>query len=132
AYDWPGNVRQLQNVVRNIVVLNDGPIVELGMLPEPLKSRIADGDLDNARPVPSSAGASVSPSAGASVVLAGAGNRGGGADAEIRPLWLVEKELIQQALRVCDDDVPKAAMLLEISPSTIYRKLQLWKAAGNR
>ncbi len=24
AYPWPGNVRQLQNVVRSIVVLNDG------------------------------------------------------------------------------------------------------------
>ena len=26
-YDWPGNVRQLQNVVRNVVALNDGTIV---------------------------------------------------------------------------------------------------------
>jgi two-component system repressor protein LuxO len=50
--------------------------------------------------------------------------------ASIRPLWLVEKEVIQEALRQCEDDVPKAATLLEISPSTIYRKLQQWKAEG--
>jgi len=30
---WPGNVRQLLNVLRNIVVLNDGPVVTSAMLP---------------------------------------------------------------------------------------------------
>jgi two-component system repressor protein LuxO len=36
AYDWPGNVRQLQNVIRNIVVMNTGEMVKLDMLPPPL------------------------------------------------------------------------------------------------
>ena len=36
AYDWPGNVRQLENVIRNIVVMNRGEIVTLDMLPAPL------------------------------------------------------------------------------------------------
>ena len=30
---WPGNVRQLLNVIRNIVVLHDGPLVTAAMLP---------------------------------------------------------------------------------------------------
>ena len=30
---WPGNVRQLLNVIRNVVVLHDGPLVNAGMLP---------------------------------------------------------------------------------------------------
>ncbi|GAM72101.1 regulatory protein luxO [Vibrio sp. JCM 19236] len=38
AYPWPGNVRQLQNVIRNIVVLNQGEEVSLEMLPSPLDS----------------------------------------------------------------------------------------------
>jgi two-component system repressor protein LuxO len=29
AYGWPGNVRQLENVIRNTVVLNDGAVVSL-------------------------------------------------------------------------------------------------------
>jgi two-component system repressor protein LuxO len=33
TYSWPGNVRQLQNVIHNIVVLNDGPAVTEAMLP---------------------------------------------------------------------------------------------------
>lgn len=33
SYDWPGNVRQLQNVIRSVVVLNDGETVTADMLP---------------------------------------------------------------------------------------------------
>ncbi len=117
AYDWPGNVRQLQNVVRNVVVLHDGKLVESGMLPEPLKSRAAEG-----LAMPAARGPATPLGGGAGLPQA----------VTIRPLWLVEKELIQLALRQCDDDVPKAATLLEISPSTIYRKLQQWKAEGKR
>ena len=31
---WPGNVRQVLNVIRNVVVLNDGGMVTLDMLPD--------------------------------------------------------------------------------------------------
>ena len=36
SYRWPGNVRQLQNAVRNIVVLHDAEVVEVSMLPPAL------------------------------------------------------------------------------------------------
>ncbi len=36
AYDWPGNVRQLENVIRNIVVMHSGETVTVDMLPPPL------------------------------------------------------------------------------------------------
>lgn len=51
-------------------------------------------------------------------------------NAPIRPLWLVEKETIEQAIASCDGNIPKAAALLEISPSTIYRKKQSWEEAS--
>ncbi|MGB0845020.1 MAG: sigma 54-interacting transcriptional regulator, partial [Alphaproteobacteria bacterium] len=38
TYPWPGNVRQLQNVIRNTVVLNQGQAVEVSMLPPPLNT----------------------------------------------------------------------------------------------
>ncbi|PWC51817.1 sigma-54 dependent transcriptional regulator [Azospirillum sp. TSA6c] len=111
AHDWPGNVRQLQNVIRNVVVLNDGPQVTLDMLP-PMAG--PDGSA-------ASCAACGSPSA----------DLPEGDDA-VQPLWQVEKEMIRKALRLTGDDVPRAALMLEISPSTIYRKLQQWRIADGR
>ena len=48
----------------------------------------------------------------------------------ITPLWLVEKRAIQQAIDVSDGNINRAAALLEVAPSTIYRKMQTWKNSG--
>ena len=45
---------------------------------------------------------------------------------DIFPLWLTEKRAIEQAIKACDGNIPKAAGYLDVSPSTIYRKLQAW------
>ena len=111
-YPWPGNVRELQNVVRNIVVLNDKELVSPDILPPPLK-----GIRPPLPGVAEAAVASVTPVNGV-------------AHGPIRPLWLVEKEVIEQAIASCDGNIPKAAALLEISPSTIYRKKQGWEEAN--
>ena len=115
AYAWPGNVRQLQNVVRNIVVLHQGVLVTPDMLPSPLN--VAAGPF--AAPVAGGPSASV----GGIVQAADA------ADA-IRPLWIVEKEAIERAIEFCGGNIPKAAALLEVSPSTIYRKRLSWEGQG--
>jgi two-component system repressor protein LuxO len=52
----------------------------------------------------------------------------GGEDEEVVPLWMIEKRAIEQAIAMCDGNIPKAAELLRISPSTIYRKRQAWAA----
>jgi len=45
---------------------------------------------------------------------------------QIFPLWLTEKQAIEQAIEACDGNIPKAAGYLDVSPSTLYRKLQTW------
>ena len=50
---------------------------------------------------------------------------------EIIPLWLSEKQTIEAAIKQCDGNVPKAAALLDISASTIYRKRQHWEEQQN-
>ena len=107
-YEWPGNVRQLQNVVRNIVVLHDGERVVPSMFPPPLNT------VPVAAPAPHTV--LVAPVATTS------------SDA-IRPMWLVEKETIENAIAACDGNIPQAAALLELSPSTIYRKRLAWQSA---
>ena len=50
------------------------------------------------------------------------------ADGSIRPMWKIEREAIQNAINHCDGNVLNAAVLLELSPSTVYRKKQAWEA----
>jgi two-component system repressor protein LuxO len=100
AYRWPGNVRQLQNVIRRVVVLHDGELVTGAMLDLP-----AGGTHEAARdtgPLPRQE----SPS--------------------IAPYWMQEQRIIEEALAAFDGNAQKAAAALEIAPSTIYRKMQSW------
>lgn len=122
SYEWPGNVRQLQNVVRNIVVLHDASVVEKHHLPPPLDT------LSNGSPTP--AAVSMPPTATpAAMPLAEPATVASPADGMIiRPLADVERETIENAIALCDGNIPKAAGLLEVSPSTIYRKKQGWDA----
>jgi transcriptional regulator of acetoin/glycerol metabolism len=48
-------------------------------------------------------------------------------DLPLLPLWRIEKDAITRTLAACEGDVQKAAVVLEISASTIYRKLQSWQ-----
>ena len=50
-----------------------------------------------------------------------------GSNAPVLPLWLSEKKAIEAAIEQCGGNIPKAASLLEVSPSTIYRKKQSWE-----
>jgi len=36
AYDWPGNIRELHNLVERLLVLADGDVIEVGELPQEL------------------------------------------------------------------------------------------------
>ncbi|MGB0682988.1 MAG: sigma-54-dependent transcriptional regulator [Magnetovibrionaceae bacterium] len=118
-HGWPGNVRELQNVVRSVVVLHDGPMVTEEMLAGPLSAM---------RP-----SASPSERASASQVDDGAGptmrSEKTTAKLELRPLADVEWEYIQAALQETEGSVPKAAQILKVSASTIYRRLREQGAA---
>jgi two-component system repressor protein LuxO len=106
-YSWPGNVRELQNVLRNIALFNDGPIVTaatLSHLDSQAAARSADGAPRPALRLASEPGGNVA----------------------VKPLWQVEKGAIEEALALCNGNVPRAAALLEVNPSTIYRRKAEW------
>ena len=48
---------------------------------------------------------------------------------DIKALDKVIRETIEEAISICDGSVPKAARALDVSPSTLYRRLQSWAAA---
>jgi DNA-binding NtrC family response regulator len=122
-YHWPGNVRQLQNVIRNVVVLHDGEEVTAAMLPSPLNQHLALQPQPSHRYQP----ATIEEPVAAHVADAYPVSPG---PRPIRPLWLVEKEAIEEAIAACDGNIPRAAAQLGISASTIYRKRMAWEAEG--
>jgi len=111
TYQWPGNVRQLQNVIRNVIVLNEGGTVQVDMLPKLMlhgSSNLEDSLEKHAS------------------VMHDLGSHQD-SNAPVMPLWLSEKKAIEAAIEQCGGNIPKAASLLEVSPSTIYRKKQSWE-----
>lgn len=48
---------------------------------------------------------------------------------KVKPLWLVEREAIQSAIAASGGSITRAAVLLEVAPSTLYRKLRSWEDA---
>ncbi len=151
SYKWPGNVRQLQNIVRNIVVLNDGAKVELSHLPAPLNQPIVKTapkvEAPQPSPVINPEPVYVQPEAVTAQSFGQDTNPNSSVDsvaqveqprfqdnsevvdtAKIKPMWQVERETIQNAIKACDGNVLNAAVLLDLSPSTVYRKKQQWEA----
>ena len=108
SMDWPGNVRQLLNVIRNIVVLHEGGQVATAMLPDTLHQSLGIA------PVSAAVQTKV-----AAVEL--------DLDAVLgRPLAEVERLVIEATLARFNGSVPKAARVLDLSPSTLYRKIEAW------
>ncbi|WP_018634071.1 sigma-54-dependent transcriptional regulator [Neomegalonema perideroedes] len=127
AFGWPGNVRQLQNVLRNAVVLNDGPVLTAAMLPALMRSAPprpapppAPGFASPSFAAPSARPHSAAPNPDDLVALSKA----------IRPLSDLEREAIERAVELCQGDVRKAAVFLGVSPATIYRKQKFWREGG--
>jgi DNA-binding NtrC family response regulator len=104
---WPGNVRQLINVLRNVVVLNQGPVVTPEMLPPDLLAEHPKTAVEQPR----------------DVALSALGTLAG------RTLAEIERLAIEDALERHGGSVPKAARELDVSASTIYRKLDAWSKA---
>lgn len=119
-YPWPGNVRQLQNVIRNIVVLHDGDSVTIKQLPPPLNETLSDQEIRSIAQTRVSEPVTPPQDIAAAQSVQEP-------DSEIRPLCDIEREAIQKTIAYCDGNVLKAAVLLQISPSTLYRKKQAWE-----
>lgn len=111
---WPGNVRQLQNTLRNAIVLSDGDILDAKMLPDMVSSNLRDNlaIVGGDQPISSQYSNSLR-----NPVY-------GGETPSLVPMWQVERQMIEIAMREFDDNVHKVATVLEISPSTLYRRLR--------
>ncbi len=107
-HDWPGNVRELLNLLWQLAVTHNAPLITPAGLPDEITSPPRQNP-GPARPGP-----------------------GGDATGLIgRPLAEIEREVIEATIRAEGGSLPRAARVLEVSPSTLYRKRAAWGAGDD-
>ena len=107
-YDWPGNVRQLRNVIEKMVVLATGP----KLTAEDLPIEVTDGQDERRKSGDNNS--ATSPTANYHLPTTNSTLAAG------------EREQILAALERCHGNKSKAADELGISRRTIHRKLRDW------
>jgi DNA-binding protein Fis len=100
AYDWPGNVRQLEHLIGQIVITNNSTELTAEMLPPELTEETSQA---------------------ASRINAQARKEPGEAILSIQEM---ERSLILQALELTSGSVREAARHLGLSEATLYRKIK--------
>ncbi len=134
-YNWPGNVRELANVVeRSFHLSQDSSRIRPDHLPERISLHNTDGDVGAREPVGrQEGGQDIGIKAHDRVRRANGldGRPPGPLDfsgVRLPKLEEVEEEIIRQALEKSWFNLSKAARLLGIGRSTLYRKLKKYSA----
>ncbi len=97
TFDWPGNVRQLRNVVESMVVVDYDGLLDVDDLPEELAGPV--------EPVGETSAASLTALVG-------------------KPLEEIEKLFVTETLRLTAGNREEAAKMLGIGERTLYRKIK--------
>lgn len=106
SHSWPGNIRELANVLEHALILSDGQVLLPSDLPRTLrKASVEDGERAGMPPV------------------AGTVTAAPAAPAPLKTLRQMEEDMIWQALERHKGDKPAAAKDLGIALKTLYNKL---------
>tara|TARA_B100001989_G_scaffold235292_1_gene196405 strand:- start:402 stop:1805 length:1404 start_codon:yes stop_codon:yes gene_type:complete len=114
-YRWSGNVRELENTIRCIVVLNKGETIELEMM------NVLDQEAERRLEMLATDAQGAQVFADQFLPVS---------ELDIKPLEVYERDIILAALSACNGNITKASRRLDINPATIHRKQKQWKERG--
>ncbi|MGA2190234.1 MAG: sigma-54-dependent Fis family transcriptional regulator [Steroidobacteraceae bacterium] len=102
-YDWPGNIRELRNVIRTALAICDRGVVRLRDLPSEVRNGAA---------------------AAGSPACAADADDPGAADCvpSLSPIDAAERQALVKAIRQTEGNMARAAVHLQVSRSTLYRR----------
>jgi two-component system response regulator HydG len=101
SYDWPGNIRELENCIERSCALTSGPTIHIVDLPTTIQNWREQSEPETVNAIP---------------------RRG------IMPIAEMEKQAILGAIDLLHGDKLEAARLLGIGKTTLYRKLKEYGA----
>ena len=130
SYDYPGNIRELRNIVEHAAVINEDGIVDFSDLPEYIQKFIEEKYFNHKNidytGVPQITLAASDASTGSATGFANETTGANEDDFVVRSLTTiseVEAAYIKFVLKKCKNNYSKASKILGISRSTIWRKL---------
>lgn len=97
-YDWPGNIREMENTIERCIIICDKEIIDDEDLPTHLRSENKSGNIDYS------------------------GNMF--SDDTIVPFEKIKEESIRHALKVTKGNIVEAAKKLQLGRATIYRLME--------
>jgi two-component system, NtrC family, response regulator AtoC len=97
-YDWPGNIREMENTIERCIIISDKDIIDDEELPTHMRSENKTGIMDYSGTLFS--------------------------DDTIVPFEKIKEESIRHALKVTKGNIVEAAKKLQLGRATIYRLME--------
>jgi transcriptional regulator with GAF, ATPase, and Fis domain len=111
AHPWPGNIRELENVLERTILFCEGPTIRARDLPPELAGEAAPREITGSHALPRAATASAGPAGSLKEMVKQETER-------------LERELIQRALDETGGNVTQAARKLKISRKSLQNKMK--------
>ena len=122
AHNWPGNIRELENVIERTILFCEGPRIQLEDLPR----EFGGGTVSSSQPdLVAAAAAMPAPASPAPSAAPPVGEEVGSLKEAVRvETERVERDLIQRALDETGGNVTQAARKLQISRKSLQTKMK--------